>query len=176
MPVTLQEQAVVGRRVEFAYYRDQDVYLPGIITELTDDPASLQVRLDGDRSTVACRPDYDGLRYLDKVLPVPDLPMGRFTPTAADFHGTTYASIPVCQFEDEDITLLTADPDIARAALAAFFNTMGHDPDYDRHDPARLQLAWVVFAWEPEDSDYPWFMNFAEEGDDMAIQIHYLPA
>ncbi|MFF8610850.1 hypothetical protein ACF06X_33630 [Streptomyces sp. NPDC015346] len=174
--ITLPPAAVVGRRVELAYYRDQDTYLPGIITTITDDPASLRVRLDGLRSTVACRADYEGLRYLDDVTPVPELPMGRFHPTVSDFDGATYAGIPVCQFEDEDIVLLTADPAAARAALLAYFQDQGMDPDSGFHDPDGVELRWVVFEWQPEDAECPWLMTFDVEGADMAIQIHYLPA
>ena len=171
---TLPAGAVVGRRVEYAYHRDQNVYLPGIITAITDDPASLRVRLDGTRSTLACRADYDGIRYLDDVTPVPALPMGRFHPTARDFSGT-YAGIPVCEFEDGDIVLLTADPAAARAALLAYFQDQDMDPDY--HDLDLLELRWVVFEWQPEDAECPWLMTFgAAEDDDMALQIHYLPA
>jgi hypothetical protein len=34
----------------------------------------------------------------------------------------------------------------------------------------------VVFEWQPEGDEYPWVMQFADEGDDQAIRIHYLPA
>ncbi|MFF2411795.1 hypothetical protein [Streptomyces sp. NPDC058092] len=173
---TLETKAVVGRRVEFAYYRDQDTYLPGIITAITEDPASLRIRLDGARSNLAVRPDYEGLRYLDEIAPVPALPMGRFHPAAGHFDDNTYAGVAVCQFEDEDIILATANPAAARAALAAYFKAQNMNPDHNRHDPDRLELAWVVFEWQPEDAECPWLMDFAQEGDDMAIQIHYLPA
>ncbi|MFI6653232.1 hypothetical protein ACIBI8_37285 [Streptomyces sp. NPDC050529] len=173
MPDTLQEQAVVGRRVEFAHYRDQDTYLPGIITAITEDPASLRIRLDGHRSSLACRPEYDGIRYLDEVGPVPDLPMGRFTPTAADFDGE-YAGIPVVQFEEGNTVLLTTDNDKAREALAAFAEDMQIAPDYA--DPADLVTRWVVFEWQPEDAECPWLMNFANPDADHALRIHYLPA
>ncbi|MFE9855574.1 hypothetical protein [Streptomyces sp. NPDC005780] len=173
MPDTLNAQAVVGRRVEFAYYRDQDTYLPGVITEIADDPASLRIRLDRDRYPVACRPDYEWIRYLDDVVPVPDLPMGRFTPTAADFDGR-YASIPVVQFEEGEIVLLTADNIKAGEALAEFAADMQIAPDYA--DPADLVLRWVVFEWQPEDAECPWLMSFADADADHAIHIHYLPA
>ncbi|MER5277747.1 hypothetical protein ABT025_18590 [Streptomyces sp. NPDC002809] len=173
MPNTLEAQAVVGRRVEFAYYRDQDTYLPGIITAITEDPASLRVRLDGARSNLACRPEYDGIRYLDEVVPVPDLPMGRFTPTAADFDGK-YASIPVVQFEEGDIVLLTTDNIKAREALAEFAEDMQIAPDYA--DPADLVTRSVVFEWQPEDAECPWLMDFAAPDADHAVRIHYLPA
>ena len=174
MTLTLDEKAVVGRRVEFAYYRDKDTYLPGIITAITDDPASVRVRLDGARSTVACRADYEGIRYLDTVVPVPDLPMGAFTPTAADFHGPLYAGVPVCQLDDEDIVILTGDPDAARAALVAYCKAQDMDPEYGEEEP--LQATWGVFEWQPEDAESPWLMTFDAKGADGAIQIHYLPA
>ncbi|WP_327335867.1 hypothetical protein OG384_04335 [Streptomyces sp. NBC_01324] len=168
-----QEQAVVGRRVEFAYYWDQDTYLPGVITAITEDPASLRIRLDGTRSALACHPDYEGLRYLDQIAPVPDLPMGRFIPTPADFDGE-YAGIPAVQLEEGETVLLTTDNGKARAALAAFAEDMQIDPDYA--DPEDLVTRTVVFKWQSEDAECPWLMAFADEGDDMAVQIHYLPA
>ncbi|WP_329203868.1 hypothetical protein [Streptomyces sp. NBC_01435] len=173
MTVALEDKAVIGRRVEFAYYRDQDVYLPGIITALTEDVASLRIRLDGARSNLAVRPDYEHLRYLDEVGPVPDLPMGRFTPTAADFDGE-YAGIPVVQFEEGETVLLTPDNSKARAALAEFAEDMQIAPDYA--DPAGLVTRSVVFEWQPEDAECPWLMDFADADADHAIQIHYLPA
>ncbi|WP_097866547.1 hypothetical protein [Streptomyces sp. rh34] len=169
----LPAQAVIGRRVEFAYYRDQTTFLPGIITAITDDPASLRVRLDGKRNNVACRPDYDGIRYLDQVVPVPALPMGAFTPTVDDFDGATYAGVPVCQLDDEDIVILTADQDAARGALVAYCKAQDIDPEY-AEDP--LEAAWARFEWQPEDAESDWQVRFDAEGFDGAVQIHYLPA
>ncbi|MEV3947001.1 hypothetical protein AB0K57_04965 [Streptomyces halstedii] len=171
--VTRPAQAVIGRRVEFAYYRDQATFLPGIITAITDDPASLRVRLDGKRSNVACRPDYDGIRYLDEVTPVPALPMGAFTPTLQDFGGPAYAGIPVCQLDDEDIVILTGVPDAARDALVAYCEAQDIDPEYAA-DP--LEAAWALFEWQPEDAESDWHVRFDAEGFDGAVQIHYLPA
>ncbi|WP_127468675.1 hypothetical protein [Streptomyces sp. B27] len=171
--VTLPAQAVIGRRVEFAYYRDQTTFLPGIITAITDDPASLRIRLDGKRNNVACRPDYDGIRYLDQVTTVPALPMGTFTPTAEDFGGPTYAGIPVCQLDDEDILILTADQDAARAALVAYCKAQDIDPEY-AEDP--LTATWARFEWQPEDADVDWQVTFDDKPADGAVQVHYLPA
>ncbi|MFF4943708.1 hypothetical protein [Streptomyces rubiginosohelvolus] len=173
MTVTLPAQAVIGRRVEFAYYRDQTTFLPGIITAITDDPASLRVRLDGKRNNLACRPDYDGIRYLDQVIPVPALPMGVFTPTAEDFGGITYADVPVCWLDDEDIVILTGDPDAARAALVAYCKAQDIDPEY-AEDP--LTAAWARFEWQPEDAESDWQVRFDGEDVDGAVQVHYLPA
>lgn len=171
MTTALETKAVVGRRVEFAYYRDQDTYLPGIITAVTEDEASLRIRLDGARSNSAVRADYEGLRYLDLVQDVPALPMGRFHPTARDFGGT-WEGVPVCQFEDEDIVILTADCRPAAVALLAYCADMGIDSE----SLAPMETHWVVFEWQPEDDESQWLMHFAKQGDDMAIQIHYLPA
>lgn len=171
MTDTLTDKAVVGRLVEFAYYRVPDTYLPGIITAVTEDPASLRIRLGSARSTIAVRPDYENLRYLDQVLPVPDLPMGRFHPTAAHMQGE-FAGVPVCEVEDGDVVVLTADSVAARAALAAYCAEM----DMDLEAVDLLETHWVVFEWQPEDAECPWLMDFAKQGDDMAIQIHYLPA
>lgn len=174
-PVTLPAEAVViGRRVEFAYYRDQATFLPGIITAITGDPASVRVRLDGKRNNVACRPDYDGIRYLDEVVPVPDLPMGAFTPNVADFGGIAYAGIPVCELDDEDIVILTGDPDAARAALVAYCKAQDIDPEYG--DEELLHTSWAVFEWQPEDAESSWHVTFDAESVDGAVQIHYLPA
>lgn len=171
---TLRAEAVVGRRVEFAYHRDLTTYLPGIITALTDDPASLRVRLDGRRTNLACCADYDGLRYLDEVVPVPNLPMGVFTPTVQDFGGIAYAGVPVCELDDEDIVILTADPVAARAALFAYCNGQDIDPEYG--DEELLLATWAVFEWQPEDAESPWHVTFDAQGVDGAVQIHYLPA
>lgn len=173
MKLTLQEKAVVGRRVEFAYYRDRDTYLPGIITAITDDPTILRIRLDGRRSNLACRPDYEGIRYLDKVVPVPDLPVGAFTPTIDDFGGIAYAGIPVCQLDDEDIVILADDSGAARAALVAYCKAQDIDPEC-AEDP--LLGTWAVFEWQPEDAESPWHVTFDTKGVDGAVHIHYLPA
>ena len=171
MTDTLAEKAVVGRLVEFAYRRVPNTYLPGIITSITDDPASLRIRLGSARSTIAVRADYENLRYLDQVMPVPELPVGRFHPTVADMQGE-FAGVPVCEFEDGDVLVLTAEPAAARAALAAYCTEM--DMGLELVD--LLEAHWVVFEWQPEDAECPWLMDFAKQGDDMAIQIHYLPA
>lgn len=165
----LEGKAVVGQRVEFAYFRDLDTYLPGIITEITDDVASLRIRLDGARSTLASRPDYEGLRYLDHVVPVPELPMGPFRPVAADI-GDSYHGVAVCQCESDDIVLLTDDRAQADAALRKFCADLGID--YGWLPP--LQGRWVVFEWNPEDADCVWTFRFAAEGDDMAVRVFWV--
>lgn len=179
MTSTVETKAVVGRRVEFAYHRSliddsATVYLPGVITALTEgEAACVRVRLDGTRSNLAVRPDDEGLRYLDEVGAVPELPMGRFHPTAKDVEGE-WEGVPVCQFEDEDMVALIADRDAAAQAITAYCTDMGMDMEFV--DLSFLQARWVVFEWQPEDAECPWLMNWAAEGDDMAIQINYLPA
>jgi hypothetical protein len=181
MTITLEDLAVVGRRVEFAYYRSlhddfETLYLPGIITAVTDDVASLRVRLDGQRSNLTVRPDYEGLRYLEQVVPVPELPMGRFTPTVDDLEGV-WEGVPLCSIsEDGDLIVLTGDRVKAIAAARTYLDEMGgvylEDVDFDD-----IRAHWAVFEWEPEDAEFPWTVDWdAAEGDDHAIRIHYLPA
>ncbi|MFD0509399.1 hypothetical protein ACFQ0G_53835 [Streptomyces chiangmaiensis] len=87
-------KAVAGRRVTFTYFRDLDVAdgpeYPGIVTG-TETAANgillARIRLDGTRSNLAIPADYEGLTYLDEVVPVPELPMGRFLPVADDRNG-----------------------------------------------------------------------------------------
>ena len=173
----LTEKAVVGRRITLTYYRDLErsdvpVY-PGIITGLVpDQEASVRVRLDGTRCNLHVRPGYEGLTYLDEVVPVPDLPMGRFTPTADDFGGD-WEGVPIVQCESEDIVILTVDQTRAAVALHAFCKDMGIDREYL---PA-MRSRWAVFEWEPEDAELPWTVDWdAAEGDDQAVHIYYLPA
>lgn len=183
MSSTLTEKVVVGRRVAFTYYRDLKRPNPpehtGIITALVPDQgASLKIRLDGQRTSLHSRPDYQGLRYLDEVItPVPELPMGRFTPTLAELGGE-WAGVPVCLLESdigsEHVIALTGDLDAATTAVIAFLSQTGWDLDYVDLD--RLKPRWAVFEWQPEDSDTPWTVRWdAAEGDDNAVRIHYLP-
>lgn len=171
---TLHPMAQPGRRVEFAYYSDPDLYLPGVITGIDHDQArSVLIRLDGARSNLHIPPNYKGLRYLDAIGPVPELPMGRFHPTSADLGGA-WEGVPVCQFEDEDVIVLTPRRDAAVTALTAYCTDM--DWDLELVDPGRMVARWAVFERQPEDAESPWLMNVADKGDDMALLIHYLPA
>jgi hypothetical protein len=181
MSSTLTEKAVVGRRITFTYYRDLQLAdppaYPGIITGLVPEQgASLKIRLDGRRSTLHSPPDYQGLRYLDEVVAVPELPMGRFTPTADDLEGV-WAGVPVCSIgEDGDLIALTGGREKAIAAVRSYLDDQAWvDLDYVDFDDIRAH--WAVFEWEPEDAESPWTVNWdAAEGDDQAIRIHYLPA
>lgn len=184
MSPTVAEKAVVGRRILFTYYRDLKRQDPpqhsGVITDLLLNQGScVKIRLDGERSSLHIPPHYQGLTYLDEVLdPVPALPMGRFTPTAADLGGA-WEGVPVCLLEDaaggEHVIALTGDTTAAHAAVAAYLKQTGWDVEFVNLD--RLEPRWAVFEWEPEDSDTPWTVNWdATGGDDMAVRIHYLTA
>jgi len=180
---TLAEKAVVGRRVTFTYYRDLErsdvpVY-PGIITGLVpDQEASVKVRLDGTRCNLHVRPGYEGLTYLDEVVPVPGLPMGAFIPFASDqngFYEKAGVLLAVIGEDGEDYIVVTDDIDKARAAVTAYDEEVGVDTDYVDYD--RLQAYWAVFTWEPEDAECPWTVRWdAAEGDEQAVHIYYLPA
>jgi hypothetical protein len=180
MTSTLTEKAVAGRRVQFAYHSSlhgdsATLYTPGIITGTEPGLSGAlraRIRLDGERSNLSIAVDYEGIRYLDEVVPVPELPMGRFHPTADDL-GWDWEGVPACSLESEDIILLTHDQDRAEAALREFCKDMWIDPEYL---PA-MQSRWAVFEWEPEDADIPWTIRWdAAEGDDQALRIYYLPA
>lgn len=179
MTSTLAERAVVGRRITLTYYRDLELddppAHPGIITSAPEDGTMVWVRLDGKRYTLAARTDFQGLTYLDDVVPVPALPMGRFTPTAADMAGVWEDVALATVGEDgEDLVLLTDAPDKARTAAKAYDADIGVDTacvDYDK-----VRAMWAVFEWQPEDSEKPWTVTFdAQEGVDQAVRIHYLP-
>jgi hypothetical protein len=173
---TLEDLAVVGRRVEFAYFRDPGTRYPGIITSITDDPASLRIRLDGARSNLFARPDYEGLCYLEDVVPVPELPMGRFTPTVDDMEGV-WEGVPLCSIgEDGALIVLTDQREKAIAAARAYLDEMG-SIDLDWVDFDDIRAYWAVFDWEPEDAECPWLVSWdAEQTDDQAVHIFYLPA
>lgn len=180
MSSTLVEKAVVGRRIELAYYRDlkndgaDATYHPGIITGVD---GGVWIRLDGTRCNVRSPIDYEGLRYLDDVVPVPDLPMGPFTPAADSEHGFYEKAgvlLATIGEDGEDLVILTDDRAKAAAAAAAYDAEIGLD--LDSVDYGALRAKWAVFEWEPEDSESPWTVRWASEGDDMAIHLYFLPA
>ena len=176
---TTHSKAEIGRRVLFTRYSDLNnpnrPQTPGIITGLNPQQgASVKIRLDGRRSTFYCRPDFEGLRYLDQVVPVPELPMGRFKPTPDDVEGV-WEGVPVCSIsEDGDIVLLTTDRDAAVRAATAYLKDAWADLDFVHWDA--LQLRWAYFEWQPEDAECEWFMHWTHEGDDHALHLYYLPA
>lgn len=182
MTSTLTEKAVIGRRVTFTYFRDMPdgPSHPGIVTGtkpgLSGGLLAL-IRLDGHRSNLSIPVGYEGLTYLDEVVPVPELPMGRFTPTAGDAsairekEGVLFAAIGE---DGEDLVLITDDRDKAWKAAAAYLRGAGIDPDYV--DAGDLKAKWAVFEWQPEDAECPWLVHWpVEESDDQAVHIYYLP-
>ncbi|MFD9249572.1 hypothetical protein [Streptomyces bottropensis] len=189
MTSTLTEKAVAGRRVEYRVHRaldpddrSADRYAPGIITDTEptgfDGGLLAKVRLDGQRSALYVPIDSEGLRYLAQVVPVPELPMGRFTPVASDeagFYDRDGVLVAAIGEDGEALIVLTDDLDKAFAAAAAYGEAIGYDPDYVSRE--YLRPLWAVFEWEPEESDSPWTVRWdASESDDQAIRIHYLPA
>ena len=183
MPNPLPIEAVEGRRVAFTYHRDLDKAGRdqfGVITSIdTEQRAALRIRLDGARSNLHVFPDYEGLRYLDEVGPVPELPMGRFQPTSAapgmDFE---YDGVLVVEFEDGDMVAVTGDRAKAEAAVATYLReqTGLEDEAEIRDELAELKPQHVVFEWQPEDAECAWLMNLADEAADQAVRVHYLPA
>ena len=181
--LTLPAKAVVGRRIEFAYYSnlhsdEPTVWHPGIITALNpglNGTVLAHLRLDGRRrSALHITTGYEGLRYLDEVVDVPPLPMGRFTPTAETLKAEVHEGVPVVELEEGDLFALTADRDIAVRAMTGY--AKAHDWYVDDLTSDRLKAQWSVFEWAPLDAEYDWHMNDAAEGDDMAVHAYYLPA
>ena len=180
MSTTLEAKAVVGRRITLTYRYDAELPDPpvwsGIITGVSDDKTSLWIRPDGKRYNLAARTDYEGLTYLDEVVPVPALPMGPFVPTAADMVGV-WEGVPLSMLgeDGEDLILLTDDRDKAYAAALAYAREVLIDVEYvDKED---MRSCWAVFTWEPEDAESPWTVDWsAAEGDEKAVHIYYLPA
>jgi hypothetical protein len=123
--------------------------------------------------------DHELLTYLNEVGPVPELPMGRFRPDSAslgfDFQ---YDGVAVCGFEDGDAVAVTDDRARAEAAIATWMReSEGIDDEHTiRESLAWMKPQWVVFEWEPEDSECVWLMNTVSEGDDQAVHVYYLPA
>jgi hypothetical protein len=180
MTITLTEKAVAGRRVTLTYHRDlpNGPKQPGIITHVdpTQTGAAVWIRLDGTRYNLHARHDYQGLQYLDDIVPVPELPMGPFQPTAGDMLGV-WEGVPMSTIgeDGEDLILLTADREKAIAAAAAYDRDSGLDVESVNYQA--IQARWAVFEWEPEDAERPWTVNLhAAEGDEHAIQLYYLPA
>lgn len=181
---TLDARAVPGRRVEFTRYSDlnkPNAAKPGIITGLVPNQgASVRIRLDGQRSTLHVPPDFQGLTYLDEVVPVPELPMGAFVPTVDQLDGE-WEDVPVCSVsEDGDVIALTTDHDKAVRAMTVYRREMAgslYNPEFDGVDADQVEAHWAVFEWEPEDAEMPWTVRWdASEGDDQAVHIYYLPA
>lgn len=179
----LPAEAIPGRRVSFTYHRDlhhPDADQLGVITAIElGQRAALRIRLDGSRSNLHVFPDYEGLRYLDDVGPVPELPMGRFQPgpgnPGMDY---VYGGVVVVEFEDGDMVAITADRAKAEAAVATYLREQsGIEDEADiRGALADLLERRVAFEWEPEDAECAWLMNPADEDDTEAARVHYMPA
>ncbi|QBJ94460.1 hypothetical protein D0Z67_29260 (plasmid) [Streptomyces seoulensis] len=172
-------QAIEGRRVTLNYTNNPKTH-PGVITrtETTTNGVLLTlVRLDGHRSSIAIPADHDGLRYLNEVGPIPDLPMGRFQPStrhpAMDWE---YDGVIVLEFEDGDIAAITGDRIKAVAAVATYLRER-HDLDETAigKELVELKLKEVVFEWEPEGAECAWLMQWADR-DPEALPVHYLPS
>jgi hypothetical protein len=182
MTSTLEHMAVVGRRVTFTYHRHLGggPAYPGIITgtEPAVNGALLaRVRLDGTRSTLTPPVDYEGLRYLDEVVPVPELPMGRFTPERSDANGFWEKEgvlLATIGEDGEDLVIIADDRDKAIAAATAYVREVQVDLDYVAFDDIRAH--WAVFEWEPEDAESPWTVRAAEQGEAHAIHTYCLDA
>jgi hypothetical protein len=172
------EKAVVGRRVTFTYYRDLDQAArpahPGIVTGTEPGLGGALlalIRLDGTRSTLSVPVTYEGITYLDEVVPVPDLPMGRFIPFASDqngFYEKAGVLVAAIGEDGEDLIVVTDNLATARAALTDYADWTGLDLDYV--DAEDLRPYWAVFEWEPENANWT-----ATEGDDQAVHIYLLP-
>lgn len=183
MTSTLTEKAVVGRRIEFTYFRElkqpNPQAFPGIITGTEPGYSGnllALIRLDGTRSTLRTPIDYQGLTYLDEVTEVPDLPMGPFTPVADDRHGLwekdgiLYATIGE---DGYDLVLITTDQTAALAVARAHLEDSLGDLDYVDFD--RMTGYQAVFEWEPEDAECPWTVRWPADGYEKAVHIYYLP-
>lgn len=188
MTSTVMEKAVVGRRVQFAYHRSlhddsATLYHPGIITGTEPGLSGClraRIRLDGQRSTLSIPVDYEGLCYVDEVVPVPDLPMGPFTPVADDrmgFYEKAGVLLATIGEDGEDLILIAGPGRQEKAieAAARYLDSVGVDIHYVNFDAVRPY--WAVFEWEPEDAESPWTVRWdAAEGDDQALHIYHLPA
>ena len=181
MTTTPRNRPVVGRRVLHTRHRDlgkPGAAKPGIITELfLNQGGQVKIRLDGQRWTMHVPANYQGLTYLDEVVPVPELPMGRFTPFASDqfgFYEKSGVLLAVIGEDGEDYVIVTDSLDKARAAALAYDEEIG----VDSVEYGRLSPRWAVFEWEPEDAEYPWIVRWDDdlEGTDHAIRIHHLTA
>jgi hypothetical protein len=187
MTTSLAEKAVAGRRVKYLIHRSAhddrtaDAYQGGIVTgTVTAGNGRLlaKVRLDGDRSSLTLPADYDGLRYLDEVVPVPVLPMGRFTPVEDEMNGFFHVQgvlVTTVGEDGDEWVFITDDRDKAKAAALAYAEET--DVDVDFVDFGALEPKWAAFEWEPEESESPWVVHWdAQESDDHAVHVFYLIA
>lgn len=172
---TISAKAEVGRRVTFSYVNDPK-QIEGVITHVAG--PDIKVRLDGQRSNLHLRADYEGLRYLAETGPVPVLPMGRFQPSTQhagiDYE---YDGVLVVEFDEGDMAAITSDRAKAEGAVATYLREQSgiDDETTVRDELTELQLQWVVFEWQPEGAECDWLMSPAAADDDQALQVYYLP-
>ena len=172
---TIPAEAAVGRRVAFSHINDPK-RTEGVITHVAG--PDIKVRLDGQRSNLHLRADYEGLRYLAEIVPVPVLPMGRFQPSTQhagiDYE---YDGVLVVEFDEGDMAAITSDRAKAEGAVATYLREQAgiDDETTVRDELAELQLQWVVFEWQPEGAECDWLMNPAAADDDESLQVYYLP-
>ncbi|MEU8469533.1 hypothetical protein AB0F30_16690 [Streptomyces sp. NPDC029006] len=180
MSLTLHPKAQTGRRIIFSRINDPKP-IKGVVTgtqTAANGVALVRIRLDGQRSNLAIPADFAGLHYLSEIGPVPELPMGRFQPTTKDpGFDYQYDGVLLVEFEEGDLAVLTTDRDKAEAAVATYLREQHgmEDETEISEELAELTPRWVVFEWEPEDAECAWLMNPAKQGDDQALQVHYLP-
>ncbi|MEU1599578.1 hypothetical protein ABZ468_43950 [Streptomyces sp. NPDC005708] len=167
----IHPMAQEGRRITFASHKEPKTVYPGVITRV--DGSTLDVRLDGQRSNLRVHADYAGIQYLNEIGPVPELPMGPFHPTAADFANVQYDGVLLAECADGDLIALTPDPVQAVAAMNAHLRQKGLDAELATDD---VQRRWAVFKWQPPESECPWTVDWADADAAMAVPLHYLPA
>lgn len=176
MTTSTQPTAEVGRRILFTGYGGTTIAHPGVITAIHDD-GTLLIRLYGMRSNLRINPKTlpatKSLQLLDEVGPVPALPMGRFQPAKGRSGFEEYMGVLVSTFGEDEVVLVTGDIGRAVIAVNAYLRASG---GYDDIVDGDLLPQWAVFEWQPEDADHDWVMDSADEGDDQAIRIYYLPA
>lgn len=169
-----------GRRIIFSGFASDPTPRPGVITGITD-AGALLVRLDGMRSSLHIVPDLlpdtKHLHLLNEIGPVPDLPMGPFTPVADDKNaiyehgGVLYAAIGE---DGEDLIVVTEDLDVAKKVARVY----AEDADLYLDDAALegFRGEWSQLVWEPEDAECPWVWAPANKDDEHAVHVFYLPA
>lgn len=182
MTTTTQPTAEAGRRILFTGYGGIDRAFPGVITAVAPD-GDLTIRLDGSRTTLritpATLPASKSLELLGEIGPVSELPMGRFQP-GLQHPGMdcAYDGVLVLEFDEGDLAAITDDRGKAEAAIATHLRErLGMDDESSISDELKaLKPQWAAFEWQPEEAEHVWWWESAEEGDDQAIRIHYLPA
>jgi len=178
---SLEDLAVIGRRVLFTYHRDLGTgpEHPGIITgtEVGFGVTVALVRLDGKRSPLSVPTDYEGLTYLDQVVDGPALPTGSFIPVANDKNaiqehdGVLYAQTGE---DGEYLVVVTDDLEAAKKVARHHAKSIGLSLTEDDLEAFDGELS--TFVWEPEGAECPWVVGPAEDGDENAVHTFTLYA